>query len=325
MGWEQTLRKLHVSRDRDLLRDPRLARNGHAPGESALDAPRSNGSSASQAPRPAASVCVASGKGGTGKSVVTASLATMLATRGNTLVVDADLGVGNAHILFDLAPPHSLVDVVHGQRRVREVVVPCGERLALVAGGSGVSHMARLSAYELHLVAQGIEEIERDYDFVVVDSGAGISEQTLAFASACDVVLVVTTPDLTAMTDAYALLKVLLARAPTCVPLLVVNRVVDELDEHADHAAERVAERLCSVCRRFLAREPRFIGRVPEDRAVGRSIAARRPVLSFAPGSPSALALHVLALPLIEELVHAPRRGLGRSLVESVGFAAPRG
>ena len=304
MNWEQTLRRLHVVREERVF------------------TARANGSSVAHLARPAASVCVASGKGGTGKSVVTASLATLLAARGKTLIVDADLGVGNAHILFDVAPPHSLVDVVHGVCRVRDVVVPCGEALALVGGGSGVSHMAGLSAYELHLVARGIEEVERDYDFVIVDSAAGISEQTIAFAAACDIVLVVTTPDLTAMTDAYALLKVLLAHAPQCAPLLIVNRVADDIDDTGEHTAERVAERLCSVCRRFLGREPRFIGRVPEDRAVVRSIAARRPVIRFAPGSPSALALQALSLPLIDELAHVQRIGMGHALVAAAGFSA---
>jgi flagellar biosynthesis protein FlhG len=307
MSWEQTLRRLHGRRDGD------LQRNGH-PSNGRADG-------ASIGTRAAASVCIASGKGGTGKSVITASLATLLSARGETLLVDADLGIGNAHILFDVSPARSLVDVVHGQARVRDVVERCGEHLALVGGGSGVSHMAGLSAYELHLIARGIEEIERDYDYVVVDSAAGISEQTVAFAAACDVVLVVTTPDLTAMTDAYALLKALFSRDPERAPLLAVNRVADDLDGEHEHSGEHVADRLCTVCRRFLGREPRYIGRVPEDRSVVRSVAARRPVLQHAPGSPAALALQALSVPLADELAHAPRRGLGRQLVEAAGFA----
>jgi flagellar biosynthesis protein FlhG len=324
MNWEQTLRHW-------------VAPRNHA-AERALVAPRAAGALAA----PAASLCIASGKGGTGKSVVAASLAELLARRGRTLLVDADLGVGNAHILHDVHPARTLVDVVAGRCTVAEARVRCAPELDLVGGGSGVSHMASLSACELHLIAQGLAAIEREYRYVVVDSAAGISDQTLAFAAACDAVLVVTTPDATSMTDAYAFIKVLHARRPDLVPLLAVNRVGGEGDREAaperlpeataelapdatadlapDAAAELVPEataefvfgRLGQVCRRFLGLSPRAIGAVPDDRAVARSVASRRPVVRDAPASRAALALHDLA-DAVEDALASPRReGLRR-------------
>src|ERR1700733_6440394 len=106
------------------------------------------------------SVCVASGKGGTGKSVVSASLAALFARSARTLIVDADMGVGNAHILQDVAPEHSFVDLVEGRCSVRDILAPCTSNLDMLAAGSGVSRMASLSSWELHLVAGGIDEIE---------------------------------------------------------------------------------------------------------------------------------------------------------------------
>ena len=94
----------------------------------------------------AVSVCIASGKGGTGKSIVSASLALGFSRRGRTLLLDADLGAGNAHLLHDVVPVRTLVDVAAGEACVRDAVLPCGHNLDLVPAGSGVSHMAGVSS-----------------------------------------------------------------------------------------------------------------------------------------------------------------------------------
>ncbi|MCK6445554.1 MAG: MinD/ParA family protein [Planctomycetes bacterium] len=262
-------------------------------------------------------ICVASGKGGTGKSVVTASLATLIAERGRTLLVDADLGVGNAHILQDVQPTKSLADLVQGRASARELVVPCRRGLDLIAAGSGVSRMASLAPHENRRIAEALEELDKTYDFVVVDSGAGISPQTISFAAASDVVLIVTTPDVTAMTDAYAFLKVLSARATECVPLVIVNRIAEPGE------GERVAHRLGEVAQKFLGRELRFFGALPEDRAVVRSVAARRAVVLSEPGAAISLALRGLVDGLLAELEHAPRAGLGHTLHEHLSALEP--
>lgn len=270
------------------------------------------------APR-AHSLCIASGKGGTGKSVVSASLGTLLARTGRTLLVDADLGVGNAHILHDLCPPHSFVDVIEGRLSVRDIRVSARPQLDLLAGGSGVSRMAGLTAYELHLVAVGLESVEQEYQHVLVDSAAGISNQTIAFAAASDVVLVVTTPDVTALTDAYAFLKVLLQRRGDLVPLFVVNRATSE-DE-----ALHVADRLRNVSRKFLGREPRYLGYLPDDRHVVEAVNARRPAVLHSPAAPFAQALHELAVRLQHEFTRLPARGVGRTMLRSVGYTPDLG
>jgi flagellar biosynthesis protein FlhG len=263
----------------------------------------------------AASLCVASGKGGTGKTVVTASLARLFAARGRTLILDADLGVGNAHILQDVSPERTLVDVVEGRASVRDVRMRCGEAIDLVGAGSGVSRMAALSAYEMHLLAHGVGELEREYAHLLVDSAAGISGQTLSFAEASDVVLVVTTPDLTAMTDAYAFLKVLYRKHPDPSALLLVNRAADE-DE-----ALRVERRISDVCHRFLGAAPRFVGWIPDDPAVTRAVNHRATVVSAEPDASASRALRVVAVRVLEELGARHPRGLGRLLLRRIGYS----
>jgi len=266
----------------------------------------------------ARSVCVASGKGGTGKTVLSASLAHLFSRHGRTLVVDADLGVGNAHILQNVTPQRSFVDVVEGEVPVREVVVPCGPHVDLLAAGSGVPRMSELSSYELHLIASGLEELERDYGTVVVDAAAGLARQTLAFARSCDEVLLVTTPDLTAMTDAYAFLKVLTGRAPGCEPLLLVNRARSE--EEADEVAERIGK----VSRRFLGRAPRPIGWVPEDPLVKACVNRRGAVAALEPASPAGRAIARLAAELERHFERGSAGGVGRRLLESLSGGSSR-
>lgn len=297
---------------RSLLRFPGKTPSGDEPTHGTRRGPRlANG--ADPARPPAASLCVASGKGGTGKSIVSASLGRRFADLGRTLILDADMGIGNAHILHGLSPDRSFVELVRGEIGIREALADCGGGLELIAAGSGVSRMAGLTPPEMGLIAEGLFELEGDYDQIIVDSAAGISDQTLHLAAACDEVLVVTTPDLTAMTDAYAFLKVLWRARPDQWPRLVVNRAKD-----AEHA-RGVAQRMEGVCRKFLGRSPRWSGWIPDDPAVPECVNARAPVVSERPDSPAGRALAALADLLWAELHAKPACGLGRTLTRHIG------
>ncbi len=324
MKWEQARRRLLGDRIQDPgcvaagERGAPLAARRAASGPDPVPVDRASGEASldpSDAARPAASICIASGKGGTGKSVLTASLSRLLAARGRTLLLDADFGVGNAHILQGVHPERSLVEVVEGEVALREALFDCGGGLELLAAGSGVSRMTELSGYELHMVARELERIESGYAHLLVDSAAGVSSQTVQFAAACDLVLLVTTPDITAMTDAYAFFKVLLRRRPAATPLLVVNRARG-YDE-----AYSVASRIDQVSRRYLGRAPRWVGYVPDDPAVVRSVNERRPMVTFDPHGETSRALAGIAVALIEELARTPALGLGRSLQSRVGYS----
>ncbi len=259
-----------------------------------------------------------SGKGGTGKTVLTSSLSSMLAEEGSTLIVDADLGIGNAHILQGVSPEYSFIDVTDGRLSVPEIVQRCRPGLDLLSAGSGISSMASLTAYEMHLIASGIEHLEHEYEYLVIDSAAGISKQTAAFAATCDCVLLVTTPDLTAMTDAYAFLKVLYGRNPEANVQLVVNRT-DTKDE-----GDRTARRIRSVSDRFLGCQPDLIATLPEDSAVRRAGNQRAAVVIAEPEAPISTELRGLHRTLKAGLARVrsdPTHGIGRRLVAECGYS----
>jgi flagellar biosynthesis protein FlhG len=307
MNWTDTRRKLLK------LAAGRSHRSGLAslPGELELEIAGAQ----SAGPRPV-SLCIASGKGGTGKSIVTAALALHFAERGRTLLVDADFGVGNAHILQDVSPELTCVDVIEGRVRVAEALVRGAGGLDLLAAGSGVPRMAELSTYELHVLASGIGELEPDYRTLLVDSAAGVSHQTLSFARACDALLVVTTSDLTAMTDAYAFLKLYFAGRAGAKALLLVNRAASAEE------AEEVTRRIARVGERFLGTAPHCVGWLPQDPAVSACVNRRGPVTRLEPGSEVARALRTVAAALEQELAELTPRGCGRELVRESGLAA---
>ena len=264
----------------------------------------------------AASLCVASGKGGTGKSVLSASISAYCAERGRTLLIDADLGMGNAHILQGVQPEASLVDFIERGHTIGDIRTPCREGLDLLAGGSGIPHMAGLQRDDRARLSEQLAELETAYQFLVVDSAAGISSQTMAFAAAADRLLLVVTPDVTSMTDAYGFLKVHNQVRPAGEVLFVVNRAVDE------DQAYRAADRFREVSEKFLGVQPRWIGFLPEDPAVGSSVNNRRPLLIEDPASRAGSALSGIAAQIFSELECLGPRGLGRSLAAVGGGEA---
>lgn len=256
----------------------------------------------------AQSVCIVSGKGGTGKSTVSASLAATLGHQGRVLLVDADLGVGNAHLFCDSQPERTLVDVVRGECSAREAVLRVREQLDLLAGGSGCLGVASLSQEQLQRLADGLYSLEENYHSVLIDGAAGLGSQTIELATAADMVVVVTTPDLTSMTDAYALIKILITSRPGLVPRLVVNRAFDPREGQA------AAERMQLVARRFLELDIKLLAILPEDRSAHRCTQRRQAVVMGEPGQPLAKGLVDLAHRLQGELDMSHAQGVGRVL-----------
>jgi flagellar biosynthesis protein FlhG len=234
-------------------------------------------------------ICVGSGKGGTGKSVLATNLAAVAAQEGlRTVLFDADLGLANAHLLLGVHPRWNLSHVLSGERSIAQVLEPGPANLRLACGGTGVTELAALDEFQLYLLASQIEELRRDHDLVVVDTAAGITPQTMVFLAAAEEVLLVTTRDVTALTDAYAVLKGLTRRKAGARVHIVPNRVTDEEE------AGRVYERIRDVSIRFLERHPGLAGWIPEDPHVGHSIERRLPVVLCFPNAPAAEALRRL-------------------------------
>ena len=240
--------------------------------------------------------------------MISASISAYCATRGRTLAIDADLGMGNAHILHGVKPAASLVDFIERGYTIGDIRTSCRDGLDLLAGGSGIPHMAGLQREDRARLSEQLAELEVAYKFLILDSAAGISNQTMSFAAAADRLLLVLTPDVTSMTDAYGFLKVHNQVRPAGEALFVVNRAVDEQQAYS------TADRFREVSERFLGVQPRWLGFLPEDPAVGASVNRRKPLLLDDPSTPAARSLSGIAAQLFSELECLNPRGLGRSL-----------
>ena len=246
-------------------------------------------------------LAVASGKGGVGKTNVVASLAVTLARRGTRVwVLDADVGLANLDIVYGVRHQHTIESVLRGERRLTDVAVDGPAGVRLVPGASGIAELTALTPAQQLRILDEVDALEDELDVLLIDVAAGISSNVLYFAAAATETLVVTTPEPTAVADAYALVKVLATRWERRTFPVLVNMAASAAD------AESAFERLAGVARRFLAVRLEYAGWVPFDDAVPRAVRTQTPLVLAAPGSPAAHAIAALA----DRLGHAPRAEL---------------
>jgi flagellar biosynthesis protein FlhG len=225
-------------------------------------------------------VAVVSGKGGVGKSNLAVNLALGLAERGvRAALVDLDMGLANADLLLNIQPRYTLAHVLSGVRTVEEVIETGPFGITFVAGASGLHGLANLSEFERQSLAAQLRKLDHSTDIVVFDCGAGLSRNVITFAQAADRILVVTTPEPTALTDAYAMIKSCRSSSHGQNVSLVVNMA------HSRAEADRVYRRVSAVAKRFLNFPIANGGFILHDRVVELAVRERRPFLIGYPAS----------------------------------------
>lgn len=233
-------------------------------------------------------VCVASGKGGTGKSVLAGNLGVALAATSRVTILDADLALANIHILFNLTPRYNAAHLISRQRTMDEILLKGPRDVGVIPGGSGVPELASLTEPMLRALMSGIATLESSVDTLIIDMPGGLDRQSLFFLLAADRVLVVTTDDITAMTDAYAVIKTIFSQRPQACLALIVNRA------RSQESGLETYQKVAHVTRKFLGRELALAGIVPYDEMVERSVAERVPVVIGHPECPSARAITMI-------------------------------
>ncbi|MCE5328325.1 MAG: MinD/ParA family protein [Planctomycetaceae bacterium] len=235
-------------------------------------------------------IAVASGKGGVGKSCVAANLAILISAAGHRVaLVDADLALANLDIMLDVDAASDLSRVIEGAGHVSDIVMnlPCG--LQFVPGASGLPRLADLSAFDRARLLEELSALEADNDVVVIDCGAGIGPEVLSFAAAADTAVIVTTPEPTAVTDAYALIKVLTRANASCAMTVVTNQ--------ARNAAEGRAtcSRIANVAKQFLDVQVAQGGYVISDPKMSLAVRQRQPLVLAYPQCPASRCLADIA------------------------------
>lgn len=248
-------------------------------------------------PPPLATVlAVTSGKGGVGKTFVSANLGAALVRGGrNVLLLDADLGLANLDIVLGLHPKHTLHDVLTGKVSIDGAVMEAPGGMAVMPAASGLIEYSRLTGDVQDELRTVIADLGRRYDYVILDTGAGISDIVLFTASLAQDVIVVATPEPTSIADAYATIKVLAMLQKRTTFRLVLNQVRSRKEGQA------LAQQLQGVVTRFLqpqlgaAITLQHLGDIPTDLSVKDAIRRRQLLLHAFPGAPAAKALISLA------------------------------
>ncbi len=235
-------------------------------------------------------ICIASGKGGTGKSVMATNLAILRARRGErVLLVDFDAGLANAHLLLGLAPPYDLGHVMEGEVTAREALVEGPHGVRLLSGGVGRQTMIDPTRRELDRLFKALRPLEAEFDLIIIDHGAGLSYSTVAHLAATSTLILVTNHEVTALSDGYALYKRAHMVNHSIRVGLVVNRAPDE------RIAMDAWERFRGAAHKFLGHTPELIGWVPADPAIPQAVQMRQPAVISYPESPAARAFKRVA------------------------------
>ncbi len=239
-------------------------------------------------------IAFTSGKGGVGKSSLALNVGLVLARQGRRVVIlDGDLSLANIDVLLGLTPKRTLKDVVEGDLSLRDVMLTGPHGIGVIPASSGVETLASLDPGRRERLLAKLSEIEEMADVLLVDTAAGVSPTVLSLVLACQEAVVVTVPEPTAITDAYALLKIISRRNPDHAVRLLVNMAESQAQ------AEEVYRGIQRVVQRFLPFRPLYAGHVVWDPCVGKAVQEQKPLAIYYPYTKATRCISALAHSLV--------------------------
>jgi len=259
-------------------------------------------------------IAVTSGKGGVGKTNVSVNLAIAYAKLGKRVIVmDADLGLANVNIMLNVIPKHNLYHVIRRQKTMREIIYDTEYGIQIVAGASGFSKIANLSDEERQSFIDELYALSQA-DIVIIDTSAGVSSNVLSFVAAADDAIIVTTPEPTAITDAYGIIKIIATEVENLnIGLkLVVNRARTVLE------GRRVADRIIEISGNFLNLKVEYLGCIFDDPVVPQAVLRQKPFMVSDPRSKAAISIQHL-VGRLEKTDFSGDAGIGRFIRKFFG------
>jgi flagellar biosynthesis protein FlhG len=225
-------------------------------------------------------ITITSGKGGVGKTNFAVNTAIALMQQGQRVVIlDADFGLANIEVVLGTIPKFTLLDVIKNKKNILEIISHGPNNVRFISGGSGVEELSRLSVTEINNFMKNINLLDSLFDIIIVDTGAGVSENVINMILAGDDVLVVTTPEPTSITDAYALIKIISSKSKDKNIKIIINRAESEKE------AELVYSNLKEVVAKYLGNNIEFLGYLSQDDSVKRAVKKQNPFMISYPGS----------------------------------------
>ncbi|WP_353892077.1 MinD/ParA family protein [Proteinivorax hydrogeniformans] len=250
-------------------------------------------------------ITITSGKGGVGKSNTCVNLAfAMASTSKRVLIIDVDIGLGNTDLLLGVYPSYSLLEYLKGKCSLEQAIMRVSEKVDIIAGGELAKDDFLLSSKERDVISTDITELKL-YDYIIFDTGAGISSNISYFCQSADRVLVLTTPEPTAITDAYALMKSLYRKSKDLEIQIIVNKVISVQEGY------ETANKLITVSQKFLLAKPTYLGYIFEDSSVTKAVRKQVPYIKEYPASSSSKSVYQLAASITGSKVINSKTPLG--------------
>ena len=246
-------------------------------------------------------VAVTSGKGGVGKTNVVANLSVCLSELGKKVVVlDADFGLANLDVLLGLTPRYHLGHVLYGNKTLTEIMVQGPKGIRIIPASSGLQRMSELTAAQRNHLVESFANLDCDTDYFFIDTAAGISRNVIHFLLSAQEVIVVSAPEPTAIVDAYAVIKIILAEDPKKHIQVLINSV-DQSDD-----AHEVFCQINSVVKRFLNREIDYLGHIERDAHVPQAVRSQTLVTHRFPNAPASRCFRDLARRMARQDASSP-------------------
>jgi flagellar biosynthesis protein FlhG len=241
-------------------------------------------------------ISITSGKGGVGKTTTAANLALALAgLKQKVLIFDADLGMSNVDLFFGTKAPHHFGQALSGEKEIEQIIFPVHQNVDLISGGHGVAELQALNPFERHSILTSLENLSLSYDWIVVDTSPGISENVLHINSAADEIFIVLTPDPASFADSYALIKLVNQKYKSKNFNLIVNQVKSQQE------GLQLFVRFDEVVNKFLNVRLSYAGTVPYDVNLKSSQIQSRLIMKQDPKSISSLAFQEIAKDLVQD------------------------
>ena len=251
-------------------------------------------------------ITVSSGKGGVGKTNLSINLAIAYSFLGkNVVVLDADLGLANVNVILGIIPEYNLYNLIKKQKKMKDILINTGYGINIIAGASGFSKIANLEDEERNSFIDEMNELSFA-DIIIIDTSAGVSNNVLAFIAAADDAVIVTTPEPTAITDAYGIIKIIATEFdnPEMSIKLIVNRVKSVTE------GKKVAQRVCNIASQFLNIKVDYLGYVYDDVVVQNAVIRQKPFVVTEPKSKAAICVkHIVSR--LENIEYKEGGGLG--------------
>ncbi|NLL93069.1 MAG: MinD/ParA family protein [Clostridiales bacterium] len=261
-------------------------------------------------------ITVTSGKGGVGKSSCAINIAMEFRKRGKSVIIfDADFGLANIEVMFGAVPKYNLSDMIFRGKDFKDIIVKGPMDIGFISGGSGINGLDNMNRDQVGYLVYKLKELETLTDIIIIDTGAGISDSVLEFVASSAEVLLVTTPEPTSITDAYALMKSLNTRIGYLKEETAIKVVANRVANYEE--GRNLYNKFNIVVSKFLNINLEFLGIIPVDSNMSKAVIQQKPITMLYPDSDGSKAFSELADALIEnrEGREVKRKGLASAIV----------